>query len=54
MTDMQGRSLDQGRAQHSNECIDRVYLEAKTRKETKSIILITARDTSKSKLDYSF
>lgn len=51
MTDVQGRSLDQGRAQHSSECINRVYLEAKTLKETKSIILITAKDISKSEKD---
>jgi len=49
MTDLQGNSLDQGQTQSPGECINRVLLEAKTLKETKSIILITARDTSKSK-----
>ena len=41
MTDSHGRSLDQGYG-GQGQCIDRVYLEAKTLKETKSIIQITA------------
>lgn len=44
MTDIHGQSLDHGRQHSSNECISRVFLQAKTLKETKSIILITARD----------
>lgn len=46
MTDIHGHSLDSGK-QAANECINRVFLEAKTLKETKSIILITARDQGK-------
>ena len=49
MTDVHGHSLDHGRTQNLDECINRVFLEAKTLKETKSIILITAPDTSKCK-----
>ena len=50
MTDAYGRSLDHGEhAQSAGECINRVTLQARTLKETKSIILITARDISKCK-----
>ena len=45
MVDVNNNDLDMGRG--SGQCIDRVYLEAKTLKETKSIILITAKDQSK-------
>ena len=45
MLDLNGNDLDMGRG--AGQCIDRVYLEAKTLKETKSIILITAKDQSK-------
>ena len=47
MTDVHGNVLDQGRVQVPGQCMDRVFIEAKTLKETKSIILITARDISK-------
>lgn len=47
MTDVHGTVLDQGRVQVPGQCMDRVFIEAKTLKETKSIILITARDISK-------
>lgn len=43
MTDGQGNTLDSSR---SNDCISTVYLEAKTLRETKSIILITAKDAN--------
>ena len=46
MTDAHGHSIDYDR-QPAGECINRVFLEAKTLKETKSIILITAIDKSK-------
>ena len=48
MTDTHGHSLDGGK-QPSNECINRIFLQAKTLKETKSIILITAKDKGKCK-----
>ena len=47
MTDSHGRVLDSGASTPVGECVNRVFLEAKTLKETKSIILITARDQSK-------
>ena len=45
MMDVNGNDLDMGRG--AGQCIDRVYLEAKTLKEAKSIVLITAKDQSK-------
>ena len=48
MYDIYGNSLDHGdRHQGSHECHSSVLIEAKTEKNTKSIILITAKDLSK-------
>ena len=51
MTDQSGRSLDGGAeaggTQGSPKCIDRVYLEARTSRETKTLTWITARDRGK-------
>lgn len=52
MTDQSGRSLDGGPqgsgTQGSQKCIDRVFLEPRTMRETKTLTWITARDRGKS------
>ena len=48
MYDIYGNSLDNtDRQQGSHECHSSVLIEARTEKNTKSIILITAKDLSK-------